>query len=456
MQDSIKHRLGFLAAAIGAGIFIALLPTPDGLPEAGKMTLAILGFMFVMWIGRVLPNWATAFIGLLLLLVLGCIDSLTEVYESFVNSTFFFLLAAFGIAVMVRKSSLPALLLSTFVRWAGGGSVRLLAAFAFSTWLISIVMSDLAACAIVAGIVTALVKEINLPERFSRCLMILIPLSSMTGGMTTPISSAVNPMTMEILRSVNGVSIGFLEWTAFGLPVAIISELAFFGLAVLSSRPEPLLQGESELIGQKFKGAPARSSYDVKAGIILVSLIILWIAGTWVPILSPTFVALLGFIALFAPGLDMVTWKDCKAAIPWDLLLFVGSLFVFSHVMSACGTIDWLISLVLNLAPEISKTALFILLFAVLACIRGLLPGGPVMIPMVAPGIFAAGLALGAHSLALCVAMAFFAQVGAMIPVIDGQWLMTYSSGIYTTKDVLKIGIPFTCVAVIAMGLLVI
>ena len=43
---------------------------------------------------------------------------------------------------------------------------------------------------------------------------------------------------------------------------------------------------------------------------MILALPVLWIAGTWVPLLNVTTVAIIGLAIMMLPGLNLLTW-DC-------------------------------------------------------------------------------------------------------------------------------------------------
>lgn len=443
-------------AIIFIGVFILVmgyfLPSPEGLSQGGKMTLVLLAFLFVMWTTKVMPNWISSMAAILMLPFFGAAKSHTEVYSSFVNSTFFFLLAVFGIAAMVHKSDLPAKLMKFFINRFGSDSRKLLLAFGATTWIISAFMSDLAACALVAGVAISLIRDGGFPKSFSRCLMMMIPLASMTGGIIMPISSATNATIIQKLEILTGSTTSFLQWTIVGLPVALFGLLLSWTLLVLVHRPENLDESSMDKLHARFSSGQGLSVYDKKVLIIVGVMLVLWIAGSWIGILSAAFVALVGMVIMFLPGVDMLTWEDFRKEVHWDLLLFVGSLFALTTSMVNTGTIDWIIAATLGGSAGWTAMSFYLAMSVVLLLVRGVLPGGPLLVSMVTPGVLAMGSAFGIEPMVLLITLSVWGQVSALLPMIDGQWLMTYDFGYFTTKDLLMVGIPWTIVITLVLA----
>lgn len=305
--------VGILILVIGY-----FLPAPEGLGHGGKMTLVLLAFLFVMWTTGVVPNWVSSMAAILMLPFFDAAENHTAVYESFVNSTFFFLLAVFAIAAIIHKSNIPSKLMNFFVVRFENDSRKLLFAFGATTWIISAFMSDLAACALVAGVAAAILRDGKFPKSFSRCLMMIIPLGSMTGGIIMPISSATNATIMQKLEILMGETTSFLQWTVVGLPVGVLGLVLAWAIMVAVHRPEHLSEECMADLRARFTTGEGFSSYDKKVLMIVGVMLVMWVLGSWVPVLSHTFVALVGMIAMFLPGFDMLTWKEFREEVHWD------------------------------------------------------------------------------------------------------------------------------------------
>lgn len=456
MSAVVTDGKKILIILVGLAILVIgyFAPCPEGLSQGGKMTLVLLLFLFVLWTTRVLPNWVSSIAGMLMLPLFGAAESYEAVYQSFINSTFFFLLAVFGIAAMVHKSNLPAKLMNFFMERFGNDSAKLLLAFGATTWVVSAFMSDLAACALIAGVAISLVRSAPFPKSFSRCLMMMIPLGSMTGGIIMPISSATNATIMQKLVILNGETTSFLQWTISGLPIGIAGLLLSWLLIVAIHRPEHLDEECIAKVKQRFDSQEGFSFYDKKVLVIVGIMLVMWVAGSWVPLFSAAFVALVGMIVMFLPGVNMLTWEDFRAEVHWDLLLFVGALFALTTSMVNTGTIDWIINATLGSSEGWSSLMFFVAMNVLLCLIRGVLPGGPLLVSMVTPAVLAMGTAFELDHMALLITLSVWGQVSALLPIIDGQWLMTYDFGYFSVKDLLKVGVPWTIGIIVVMVVL--
>lgn len=449
-----KKKALFLFLSIAVLVVGALLPAPEGLSHGGKMTLVLLAFVFLMWVGDVMPKSVSSIAAIIMLPFFGAAESLGVVYGNFVNSIFFFLIAVFGIAAVVNHSDLPARMMVLFIRLFGNNSKRIILAFAATSWIVSAFMSDLAACALVAGIAISLASELQLPKKFVKCLMIAIPMGSMSGGVIMPISSATNATIMQLLAQADGTTVTFLQWMMVGVPAGLIGLLLAWLLLVLIFRPEPLDDACMQQLRDHFQSLGPLSTYDKKAIALIAGMLILWVAGSWIKVLDSTFVALIGFIVMFLPGMDLLTWDEYQRETPFDLILMLGAMFSLCAAMTACGTIDWIVNLAMSGASDWSPTMFFVIMSIMLVVVRAFIPNGAPVVVMVTPSLLAVGSALGADPMMLLIALSVWCQMTYLMPIIDSQWLMTYRSGAFTIVDLLKVGIPLSILFIVIYAII--
>lgn len=182
-------------------------------------------------------------------------------------------------------------------------------------------------------------------------------------------------------------------------------------------------------------------------------MLALWISGSWIKVFDTTFVALIGLVVMFLPGVDMLTWEDYRDETPFDLILLVGALFSLTTAMVNTGAIDWIMQVTLGGFGSWNAVLFYIVMSVVLVLIRGALPGGPLLVAMVTPSVIAMGAAFDMSTMLLVVTLSIWGQLSALVPFVDGQWLMTYNYGYFNTRDLLKVGVPWSVAFVLIMAL---
>ena len=377
-----------------------------------------------------------------------------EVYGNFVNSMFFFLLGVFGLAAVVNHSDLPSRLMVLFVKWFGNSAKKLVLAFGSTAWVLSAFMSDLAAAALGAGIVITLNNELDLPKKFVKCLMIIVPMGSMTGGVIMPISSAANATIMALLYQTNGTVMTFFQWMIAGVPAGVIGLiLCWLGLLVVF-KPEPLSDEVMDQIHAKFHEAGPLSTYDKKAIALIVCMLAMWLLGSWITVLNSTFVALIGLVVMFLPGVDLMTWDEYQRETPFDLIFMLGAMFSLCAAMTSCGTIEWVVSNITAGAEGWSTWQFFIIVSVMLVVLRAFIPNGAPVVVLITPALLGVGAVIGMDPMLLLIMLSVWCNMTFIMPVIDSQWLMTYRAGEFSVADLIKVGIPVSALLIIIFSFL--
>ena len=136
-MNCLAKRVGFALIAAAVLAAFAFAPVPAGLDRPGMLALGLTLFNITLWMGNVVPKPIAGLLVMILLPVLGVTASLGATIKDFISSVFFFLLAAFAIAAMVRNSDLPQRLMGLLLRWFKGSSRLIVLAYMLASAIIS-------------------------------------------------------------------------------------------------------------------------------------------------------------------------------------------------------------------------------------------------------------------------------------------------------------------------------
>ncbi|WP_165054590.1 MULTISPECIES: SLC13 family permease [unclassified Adlercreutzia] len=436
-------RIASLIFAIAIVVCGCMLTPPEGLSREALIVLSLFGFVICTWIGEVCPKFVSTLIAMVLLYFLGVADSINEVWQAFISSVFFFLLAAFALATVVKKSTIPLRLMGLFIRVCQDRSSLIVLAIMLSSAIVSAFMSDLAACALAVSIVLPVIRGAKMPERFVRCLMIAIPIASLTGGFSTPIGSPSNITIMSLLGNF-AMSVSFVQWAVVGVPLACMVLAVSWVVLVFVYRPEKLDQSCVEDINGRFDNLGHLSAYDVKAIVVLVVMMVAWVSSTWTPPLDSTLVAVCGLCIMFLPGVELLSWSDFNEGVPWDMVLMLNGLMAMAVFLNTTEALDWVVGSVMSDATSWSPLAFLYIVSVVICVLRSCVPSGPPVVVMLAPGLIALSYTIGLNPFCVVLAISIWTQITFLVPSIDALYLITYSTGCYTTTQLWKAGIPLT------------
>ena len=341
MQDSSintthsRARLptSLLALVLGpfASLCVYVIPIPS-LSTPAHILFAVLTCVVIYWIAEPIPLPMTALLGTAVCVMAG-LGTDKSIFASYGHPIMFLFIGSFLLAeAMVvhgvdRKIAAWMLSLS----WVGARPSRILLSLGATTAVISMWISNTAATAMMLpiglGILGAIPRQGAQDARYQTGLMLMLSYASTAGGMMTMVGTPPNLMGVGMIAEEVGVSISFLTWMAFGIPIGMLMLVTAWLLLRLQNSsqidaPFPSTTDMPNRLSEWTRG-------QINACVAFAVAILLWI----VP-------GLLG--ALLGSQHNVVVWLN--AHIPNELvaLLAAGLLFILpTDLRTGAVTLDW-------------------------------------------------------------------------------------------------------------------
>lgn len=438
-QLSIIYILLFAAAILMA----SFLQLPFGLTREGAYSLVLfLGAIF-LWIVKALPLAITSFLCAAAMPILG-VAPLNEVFSHFANNTFFFMIATYCLTIAFSASTIPTRVSVRLMRMAGTSSKKLLLFFTFGAAMFSSIMSNIPSCAIFCALILSIrkgSKELQENESLIKVLLIAITYAAVIGGFSTPAGSSANIFAINLFHELTGKEVSFLAWTCTAVPVVFVALLICCGILLLVFRPGPLKEETILAIQSRQNSFESMTAKEWKLLIITSIMFVLWILGTWVTILNTTVVAMLGMCLFFFPGIDVLTWPQFTSGLPWSTVFLIGGSSALAYGLSSTGADIWLMDSIL---PDSQNSGIFAALLIcglIAAVLHILIPSGTATIAIALPLFLQFTNTLPVNNMTVLLVCVFWSCVVFVMP-IDAVTMVTYSTGYYNFKDLLKAGIP--------------
>src|SRR5262252_2710863 len=108
---------GFVVAWAAFFCILWLVPTPQGLPPAGKATLAVMVWACLMWITEAIPVGVSGLLIPMLLALTGAIKPFPAAASGFVTPVVFLCLAAFLFAAIMQAAGLDRRIALNLLKW---------------------------------------------------------------------------------------------------------------------------------------------------------------------------------------------------------------------------------------------------------------------------------------------------------------------------------------------------
>jgi anion transporter len=283
---------------------------------------------------------------------------------------------------------------------------------------------------------------------------VLMPLAfaSMLGGMGFLYGTSTNLVVSARLESLGLGSIGLVELTPAGLPLALLGIVLVVLLAPL------LLPHRAAVPARAVPGAQPEPSRDAPAQLrpgrpkaLLASVIFIGALG-----LGATGAVSLALAGV--AGVLLMVLTGCLDArrvfcIDWRVVLLIGSMMALGLAMEKSGAGQWLGGFAAGLA-QVGGPRLVLLGLMVLTVVLSIPMSNQAAALVVLPVGLSAAAGLGVDPRGFAMAIALAASCSFITP-LEPSCMLVYGPGRYRFSDFLRLGAPLTALMLGALMLLV-
>lgn len=439
-----------LTATVTVSLFSEALDQWVPLPMGGKgyAALALLIFAILSWCLQLTPIAVTALAVVALVPLTGLMDFASAVEAGFGDSTFTFFLGVLLLSAAFQKTPLGQRIALGIFRVFGCSPRRVLLGLMLAGMLLAMWVTEVAAAAILYPLALSIVEQSrDRPDAapLARTLMLGVAWGPAFGGVATPIATGANLVAVTYLEQYGGITIGFGEWMAVGVPIALT--LLAAGWLLLSrelSKDAAPLELASEL-------APlSRREMFLIADFALA--ILLWVTGDRIGI-SSHHVALLAGLALFLPGVEVLDWKDAVRTISWDSIILVCAGIVLGDVLYQNGIAEWMAGLLF--VPALLRQGLFFTgayIVLTVSLLKILFSSNTVAGVILVPIMITLAGQQGASAWSFVAPCIFSSALAFIIITSSPVNVIPYASGCFTPGDMARRGIVMTVLAALIIA----
>ena len=331
-QQRIIYFLGSLILALVVTHFVTI--SEENFTQIQQYVLFILILAVALWVTEAIPPFAVGLliVGLLIFLLGRAADNdiTSENYidvqrfaDTWSNSVIWLLLGGFFLAEGLKKTSLDKSLFRIGVSRVGNNPRHLLLGMMMVTAIASMVISNTATTAMMLASITPFIDEQGPDKPIARSLLIGIPAAAAIGGMGTIIGSPPNVIAVDAINNLlesddSSITIGFLEWMIFGIPVAITLIVGFWWILIRKMKIS--IEPMDITIPAKYKPFSTIDKYQRRFVIwVLIATVLLWLTGNLHGIPAA---AISGIPIIFLPMVSILNGEDVRK-LPWDTLMLV-------------------------------------------------------------------------------------------------------------------------------------
>jgi len=431
--------------------------------------------MAAWWITEAIPIPATALLPLVLLPALGLSD-MHDAAAPYANDVVFLSMGGFIIALAMQRCGLHRRMALAIVQRVGTSPRRLVLGFMVASAFLSMWISNTATTALMLPIAIA-VAEMFRPDDvdgrydFGVGLMLAIAYAATIGGVSTLIGTPPNTVFAGAANQLLGIEVGFVEWMALGVPVAVVSLPLVWLVLTRWLYPPGRLRGDADaLLEQERRNLGVMSRAERVVMIVFVAAALAWIfrspksigsltipgIQSVLPDVRDSTIAIAAALALFLIPVDWrrgefaMDWETTKK-LPWGVMVLFGGGLSLAAAMQSSGLAQSIGSVVADLRdlPPWILIAVVAAMFVFLTEITSNLATCTMAMPVMA----GAAVGLGISPLALMATAALSTSMAFMLPVATPPNAIAFGSGYITIRQMARAGLVLNLGAIVLVTL---
>lgn len=477
-RDAQPHVLRRAGLPGGALIFVGMLlaPAPSGLTDDGWHTAAVALLMAIWWVTEAVAIPVTALLPLVLFPALGVLSA-SEAAAPYANELIFLFMGGFFLAVAMQHWGLHRRIALGILSRVGTGPERVVLGFMLATAFLSMWISNTATAAMMLPIGIAVAGLFGADQEagdgggrsLGIALMLGIAYGASIGGVTTLIGTPPNAVFAGAADELLGIQIGFTQWMAVGVPVAVVMLPLTWLLLVKILHPPGDLRGDAaEVLERERRSLGPRSRGETIVSVVFALTALAWVLRapkdfgfftmpglqTWLPELRDSTIAMAGALALFLIPVERrhrrfaLEWSQART-ISWGVLVLFGGGLSLARGMDRSGLADWIGGAVASLGdvPPVLLFGAVALLFVFLTEVTSNTATATMAMPVMV-GV-AAALALAPIPLMATAAMA--ASMAFMLPVATPPNAIVFGSDLLTIPLMARAGFILNLLSVVVV-----
>ncbi len=324
-KEERRKSILFFFLSFALALIITFFLKEPGFSESQVYVIFILFFSIGLWATEAIPAFAVSlFIIAFLVFALGnkyfnsAPENIKPYVQTFSDSIIWLLLGGFFLAKAMAKTKLDEALFKVTLKLAGTNPRNLLISLMTTTMIASMLLSNTATTTMVLAALMPLLTSLGKNSNISKALLLGIPVASTCGGMATIIGTPANAIAVGVLQNA-GISVEFIDWIIYGLPIAIIVNAACC-FALIKTYIKDTTPISISFLDELKKDNSVESTLhrNIVSGVILVTI------GLWLttPLHGIGVAAVCAVPVVVLTLTGVMTGKDVQG-LAWDTLLLV-------------------------------------------------------------------------------------------------------------------------------------
>ena len=460
----------FFLLGIAVMLIVIALPSPSPfykgeeaipLTANAKIVMAVLCFAVIQWMTEAIPFPATSLCLIVFLHILGVASFVKLVTLVFGNNVLLFLMGAMGLSAARTSSGLARRFMLWMLTKVGRRTDRIVLAFIAIGTMTSMWVTDMAVAAMLLPLGVSILESSGckpLQSNFGRALMIGIVWGALIGGTATPAGCGPNVLAMQYVRDMAHMDVSFAQWMAVGVPGAMIMvPLGWFCLMKLFPPEFREIPTSLESIRAELNALGGLNTKEIRTLVVFLTMVTLWLGGSnlepYIGFKAPEgFVALLGFVLLFVPGLRVFDdWKVAAKSIDWGGLVLIAGGISAGMMLASTGAARWLAWGMLSGVGELHPVLRVLAVIGMVELLKIFFSSNSVTGAVVMPLIIALAMDIGMNPWILAGPAGIATSMAFIMVTSSPTNVIPYSSGYFRISEFAKSGVVMTIIGILAV-----
>jgi sodium-dependent dicarboxylate transporter 2/3/5 len=454
-----KNILG-VGVAIAVFALVELLPFASwGLAAKGQDALAILLFTLVLWITEAVPSIVASFL-MAVLAVVFKVMTIGELQGAFGNSPFLIIICLLVVSMGMFNTTLAARISYWFIVKIGTSPFKIILCLMTAVTLISFVIADIPATAIMAPIALGILQEMGEQpgkSRLGKALMIGLYIGAASGGLALINGSGINVAALGVLSSVTkGAStISYNQWAAVGIPFALvmiwpISACLYYGFGIQKDK-DKIKVLDTEVFKKKLSDLGPITMPELRFLITLIVIMALFVTSPLTRLSIPA-ISFIGLLIVGMPLFGTVNLQMAMQKLPWDVLFLVGIASSFAAGIGSSGLAAWLATQ-MSWASGYSLFWLLVVAAAAGTLIHIFIASSASAVAVLVVTMVSLASAANLDPRLIVLAVTYTGSVALLTPIEAGL-LITKGYNYWKFKDLYYPGIPLSIIWIIVSAIM--
>jgi len=437
-----KSVLG-LILGIAAAVLINILPL-EGLSSKGKMCLGLTLMTVVFWAFQIVQSGYASGLYLALLVIFQVAEP-AVVFSPWIGSTMYLVIGAYLIASAVKSSGLGERIAYGFIiKFVSSYKSIIISIFALTFILSVLIPHPWPRAFLIMSVMTVVIKSAKIPKEDA------IKIGFAVFAASVPVSmifltgdSVINPLAVQ----ASGMTVSWIQWFVYMGPPNIVASIITCILLLVLFKPSQEVRINKEEIKEKLNALGPISDIEKRTIVWLAIAVILWMTDSihginigWITLL----IAMLMSFPLIGGILTPKQWGE----VPVHVLLFLTAAMTIGKVGAVTGMNTWIAETILPSSIPSNPYVLAAIIAVISIGIHMVLGSVIAVMGIAIPALLIFTEPMGISPIITTLLVYSAIGIHYILPfhhlnILVGQG---EENGMYSQKEAMRLGIPFTIV----------